>query len=371
MRVFRRTNSRLPGNPGRPSGEFLGDAVRPRGKDEFPVAGRREGRDVTVDLGRDPGDWGDDDRRQSSQRDDLLRDLGVDPLRWGAGAFDAWLDEYGDIDAGSGIGGAGIAGFTPDSYREGLGNTLGLLSDSGGYGSAGTPTPIEIPIASGDPLTGELLPLHGATPEDSGNGGTLAISGNASSTTVDASTGLKSDWAIGGVLTVPFGSAPATAKPGGDDGKKNTDRGDSYNSKRDVNPRAKNPSAVEQGVDAPKKKPGTGTGRANPMDERPRVSGPIDSITRRRLRAFTPPNYTSNVAEKHRGDARVFVDWDLLVGGGFTDPSPIGDSGLRRPRRPAASAGFKWNRPASDDPNIFGSLASLAFAGEAIDDDSE
>lgn len=126
----------------------------------------------------------------------------------------------------------------------------------------------------------------------------------------------------------------------------------------------KQKSAVEKGVDDPNKpKPGTGVARPDPT--RDPIGGLPPSWDRpawERLRSIGKPKKgtdeggwggSESGGSSTAGVRGAKVDWDLVVGGGHTDPGREGET-HSGPRRPKHVGKMKVRKPTSDDPSVFG-----------------
>jgi hypothetical protein len=340
-------------------------------EDELPSVDRIDGDGEFID----PAERGIGSLGRGGIIEDLLDELGLE-LEDFLDVIDG-LGELGLGDFGQGVTGGlgrngrrGVHGFgSGNELSNWLGWEQGMVSDAGGYGGSETPTPLDTQWFSADPRAGNPLPGR----ESGGANFEVTLpAGSGSYSSADETGKAGGDVTVGAVLTIPFGDAPKAVKPTPQSSE--TDR-----KERDVKPTQKNPSAVEQGVDAPKKTPGTGTARPNPHDER--RQGPLTQAALKKLREFAPPSSKSDSPLFGGGSApggrvgRLAINWELVRGGGVTDPMPYGSAGRYGPRRPANISKMRPRGPASDDPSVYGTLGSagsgLEFAGESLDDDSD
>lgn len=288
--------------------------------------------------------------------DDLVDKLGIEF----GGGWDDDLKEFGlGFTREGGDGGGGSLGPGPSLF-ESIGGRLGMRSDYGGYGTPGiggypaTPTPIETGPA-GDPYTGNPYEQPSGFAYGSLGFG-IGPKGNASATVSPSSS--EASASAGVVVSGVFDLTPAPAattvvreKP--KDEAKQPDR----------RPVEKPVGPIQKGVDEPKKRPGTGVARPDPMNER---GAPDATALRRIRREFAPPDWKSDQpgfgSNGTSGDPRIVaIDWDLASGGGVTDPVPYGDTQPRRFRKRRANIGWTPPKPTSDDPSVFGTASIAAY----------
>lgn len=90
-------------------------------------------------------------------------------------------------------------------------------------------------------------------------------------------------------------------------------------------------------------------------------------LIRRMLRDFTPPRRQSDTNRQERDGPIVDIDWELVRGGGVTDPLESTGSRVRlRPPRDVVQQ-FR-RRGASDDPTLYGPSGFIANSRNLADD---
>jgi hypothetical protein len=305
--------------------------------------------------------------RGSLLSDGMIDKWGIDGLEGGGFDLEGFLDEWGPGSGGffDGVDGGGRDWFTGDG-RGGLTSGVELVSD---YYNQETGLGFKSETA-GDPYVSDPLGTGWAPFAFGGGrghfgaagsyGGYSSASPEPGRTTTSADE--KPNVAAGLVVQITLDSA---SKPAQKPAKAKEDE----KSPRDVKPKDKAPSSVEQGVDDPKKpKPGTGTGTPDPMRDPVGRPASWDRIAWARLREFKPKTGKSDEGSwggseaggstrDTSGTAVRQVDWELVIGGGHTDPGREGDSRHYGPRRPKRVGRMKFKRPTSDDPTVFGPRA--------------